>query len=577
MLYFFNNRDTKCQEEFHKQLKGSCDALQRDHFDACCHILNIFLIKEFEGRVSCTVADIIKKACAAFNAYALGSDIVSHLCELAESLSEQNKIMFLPNSANPEKSLIIFDADALISNVGRQLLTSQQFSNMELSHMTDVSEIPWSSIQHHLPDLDLDPSSVASYLKSLGYRSTSHGTLQLSYSDDATSLNSDIGCSTLAISRWPSTDSGMSSASCLTTSSGASIEQDLRLFPLHSRNSSESDVLCEQSLSNGESTHCDSKHNKEVIKESCNTDVYYGTESCPTTLNKLSKDSDNKCFMSENCHTQDSDTKGNIMLGKHGKVNINIYVYISTINFTLSGCHFCHNSRHMVKQYLLCSQNIASVPFQDHVTVIEFDASGGEYKNIDHDITLSIPTGAVPQGEILHMEVAAALYGPFDFSNGKRPISPILWLCPQENVVLLKPVSIVLPHILVNLTQEDITKFRIQVAKTDHRDYVTTTEGKRKYVFRPCSAAMELKLSQERDYVAIKTDHFCFMCLEMNKLENTSPEVAHQMAMKMGYYLHCVESLQPPYLVSPPREIIHFCVSFFLETCRKVAIKNANI
>ena len=225
----------------------------------------------------------------------------------------------------------------------------------------------------------------------------------------------------------------------------------------------------------------------------------------------------------------------------------------------------------MIKQYLHCSRKIASVPFQDHISVIEFDDSGCEYKNIDHDITLTVPEGAVPQGEVVHMEVAVALYGPLHFTDGKRPISPILWLCPQENVALTKPVSIVLPHILVNLTQEDIINFGIQLVKADHQEYVTTLEGKRKYLFRPHGSAMELKSTKEKDYITIKTDHFCFICLEMNKLRSTTPEVAHQMAVKMGYYLHCVESLQSPYLVSPPREIIHFCVSFFLETCRKVA------
>ena len=236
----------------------------------------------------------------------------------------------------------------------------------------------------------------------------------------------------------------------------------------------------------------------------------------------------------------------------------------------LSGCRFCHSSGHVVKQYLHSSQNVASVPLQDHVTVIELDTYGGEYKNVDHDISLSIPEGAVADGEMIHMEVAVALYGPFHFSDGKRPISPILWLCIQEDIALLKPISIVLPHMLVNLTREDVANFGIQIAKADHREYVTTTPGKREYVFKPHSAAMELTSTQERGYVTIKTDHFCFICLEMNKIGSTSPEAARQVAMKMGYYLHCVESLQSPYLVSPPREVIHFCVSFFLETCRKV-------
>lgn len=253
----------------------------------------------------------------------MGFNIAPHLCELAESLAKQNKITFLPNSANPEKSLIIFDIDALISTFSRQLLTSQQLSSIELSHMTNVSEIPWSRIQPHLPDLGLDPSSVVAFLKSLGYQTTSHGTLRLSYSNDAISLSSDsTGFSTLT-TKWPSTDSGISSASCLTTSSGASIEQKM-LLPPDSRNFSERDDSCGSSLGKGESTHFDSEHDICVIHETSDADACHETESYLAAQNKLLKDSDNKCSTNKNCCTQDSDkcTKGSTTHRRRGKVNI---------------------------------------------------------------------------------------------------------------------------------------------------------------------------------------------------------------------------------------------------------------
>ena len=216
-IFFIAYRDTKCQGELHKHLKESCDALQRDRFEACCHILNVFLIKKFKGKLFCTIADIILKASTAPEAYSLSSNVESYLCELAESLSKQSRFIFLANKANPEKSLIIFDADTLMNNISRQLLTSQKLPSMELNRVTNVSEIPWSQIQHHLPDLDLDPLTVKSFLKSVGYRPTNHGTLQLTQSDDTAGSTTDIGCSTLAM-KWPSVDSGISSASCLTTS-----------------------------------------------------------------------------------------------------------------------------------------------------------------------------------------------------------------------------------------------------------------------------------------------------------------------------------------------------------------------
>ena len=133
-------------------------------------------------------------------------------------------------------------------------------------------------------------------------------------------MSSDIGCSTLAITKWSSIDSGISSVSCSTTSSGALTKLDLRLsHQLHPRNSSESDMLSGSPILNdNESRHFDSKHNAErMIKENPIDDIYQGTESCLTDLNKLLKDSDNKCLVSENSCTQDkSDTKGTLKGGK---------------------------------------------------------------------------------------------------------------------------------------------------------------------------------------------------------------------------------------------------------------------
>ena len=81
------------------------------------------------------------------------------------------------------------------------------------------------------------------------------------------------------------------------------------------------------------------------------------------------------------------------------------------------------------------------------------------------------------------MEVAVALYGPFQFSNGKQPISPILWLCPQEDVTLLKPMTIVLPHTMIDLSPDDAQKFGVSFAKADHYS-ATLCDGKPKYVFK---------------------------------------------------------------------------------------------
>lgn len=229
----------------------------------------------------------------------------------------------------------------------------------------------------------------------------------------------------------------------------------------------------------------------------------------------------------------------------------------------------------MVNKYLYCTEMIASVPFLGRVEVLVFDSSGKEYESSQHRITISIPKDAIPQGEIIHLEVAVALHGPFQFSDGKRPISPILWLCPQENITFQKPITIVLPHTLTDVCNQDIDGFGIQFAKADHTDYRMNPTGKKEYIFMPYESEVELTAKKGKGIAILKADHCCFWCLEMRKQNRVSPEIARQMARKMGYFVHCVECLQSPYCsISPPRDVIHFCVSFMLDTCMKVSQYN---
>ena len=226
-----------------------------------------------------------------------------------------------------------------------------------------------------------------------------------------------------------------------------------------------------------------------------------------------------------------------------------------------------------MKKYLDCAEKIASVPFLGQVEVLEFDSSGGEYKSNNHGITISIPKGAIPQGEAVHMEVAVALFGPFQFSDGKRPISPILWLCPQEDVAFQKPIIIVLPHMLTDVCNKDVDKFGIQFAKADHTDYRVTPTGTKEYIFKPYKSEVALQASSGKHCALLKANHCCFLCLEMKQQNKVTPEVARQMAKKTGYFIYCVECLQSPYpSTSPPRDVIYFCVSFMLPTCMKVSV-----
>ena len=199
------------------------------------------------------------------------------------------------------------------------------------------------------------------------------------------------------------------------------------------------------------------------------------------------------------------------------------------------------------------------------------DSSGLEHRINEYDITVKIAEGSIPEGQTAHLKVGAALNGPFKSSSGKRPISPILWLCPEGELTLSKPIEIVLPHILTNVTTEDVQKFGIQVAKANHKDFITSPDNHIHYIFNPFKVnEMRFESNTTGNYVSMKVTHCCFLCLEAYRREQMTPTVAQAMAKRMGYCMHCIECLKSPYPSSPPKETIFFCASFFLEKCIKV-------
>ena len=217
--------------------------------------------------------------------------------------------------------------------------------------------------------------------------------------------------------------------------------------------------------------------------------------------------------------------------------------------------------------YYECSSNIASVPFFSQVEILTFDSFGGEYYNPDHGIVIRIPVGAIPPDQIAHMEVAVALYGPFQFPSGSCPISPILWLCIQESFSLRKPIDIVLPHFLTSINEYDIGSFCIRFAKADHKQYITDATEGNQYVFRPLETAFIAYTEGNQNYGILSTQHCCFFCITSN-----DPQISPDFALKAGYYLWCIERPSLCSLPSRCRDTLHFCATYCLPTCRKVRI-----
>ena len=193
------------------------------------------------------------------------------------------------------------------------------------------------------------------------------------------------------------------------------------------------------------------------------------------------------------------------------------------------------------------------VPFIKPVQVFEVDSSGTTLTGFD-EIVIDIPPNAISHDYDInkaHLEVGVCLYGPFQFQENYRLISPILRLCMQEGVTLNKPITVTLPHVLSELSKEELKAFGVGFAKAKH-DYTTNESGSRVHVFEPSSDEASYLLSNGKAYGILQTTHFCYLCLQA--------EMDRSVTYDASY---CISRVHGPSTVC-------FYVTYFLETCLQV-------
>ena len=180
--------------------------------------------------------------------------------------------------------------------------------------------------------------------------------------------------------------------------------------------------------------------------------------------------------------------------------------------------------------YFSSAEKTAHVPFLDH-QMLEIDCAGREYTNVDHDITLRIPEGAVAEGEKVHFEVGVAMYGPFIFPENTQPISPILWLFAEEDIRLNEYFQLILPHCYAgSVTPPEEISFAIALAEQNFTEII---DDQAHYSFELWKRGT--KFFYEETYGAIQTD-FCnhIFCI----VKHTKHGYWHQ---DLGFSLACVD------------------------------------
>ena len=213
--------------------------------------------------------------------------------------------------------------------------------------------------------------------------------------------------------------------------------------------------------------------------------------------------------------------------------------------------HFAAQSPHFIE-----AEKLVQIPFLYH-HLLECDYNGLEYTIEDHDITLKISTGAVAKGERVHIEIGVALYGPFTFPEKTQPISPIVWLCIQEDVELKKPFQLILPHFLIGLSKETLHHHQIKFSKASHKYLLEN--GQMIYKFQNCDTKPLLASCGNKSYGMMKSTHCCFYCIQANQ--------TLEVARDAGY---CLARIENSLFSHQLRNEVYFTAVYFLRSCLKV-------
>ena len=126
----------------------------------------------------------------------------------------------------------------------------------------------------------------------------------------------------------------------------------------------------------------------------------------------------------------------------------------------------------------------------------------------------------------------------------------------EKDTKLRKPIRLILPHFLTNLTRDQLHNHQIGFAKASHHKY-TIENSERKYKFHPCDSKPLFASKGNKSYAILESDHCCFYCLQANRMPD--------LVRDAGYYLTRIE-----HSASPQRNEVYFIATYFLQTCIQV-------
>ena len=198
--------------------------------------------------------------------------------------------------------------------------------------------------------------------------------------------------------------------------------------------------------------------------------------------------------------------------------------------------------------------------FTPVATLSQCTYDGRWYYDEHNDFGLEIPAGAIPEGESITIDIGVALYGPFQYPEGLRPVSPVFWVCirDRKDFQFLKPVKLIIPHCLELKQYDDIKSLGLTFLKGDHE-----MNSQQMYQFQPAEG--DVLIDPLKIHAVIKITHFCSLCLLI--------EDRRDLFEKEIFCLYSVI----PHKISPDQPSdAYFFVTLHLKTCLTTVQKQIN-
>ncbi len=235
------------------------------------------------------------------------------------------------------------------------------------------------------------------------------------------------------------------------------------------------------------------------------------------------------------------------------KVRVSILI---TIDLLIS---FCWDTQSMEPEKSEADSGEMMIPksLLYSIDTLPFTKSGMRYRNESMGVTIDVPEGAMKE-EHLDIKVGLALYGPFSYPDGLRPVSVVLLMCPQHEVTLLKPIRVTLP-LIIDYAQDsiDCRDCSLTPLKACHNN----CDIKKMNKFEAFNVE-DLKVFKHKNfnYSSFLIDHFCYLCLAAGTAR----------PLNLSY---CLSRIKPLVFPLNRSSSIHFCVSFCMKACLEVSIK----